>query len=320
MLKALRELIEFLWAYPLWVRVVMVCLLAGVFLLLVVFRPGSKPPQETVGPPGDGTNSAAGTLPDVVVPPVGRRVLLDVSQGQSEWRGLTAWATASNLDITLMNKPFTDEEVCALEPGVLVWPLPYHQHIADSSAKAVRSWVEQGGGLLVLGYYAADTHHGTSPSRLTREWGVSFRDDLVMPANASQGDTRRHVIGSDVSLGAQIAVSPQERHDIAAGVQTVVMLSAASLDLDHATVPMDFSLETSGDSTIWHPEGPLDPNGMRLIIEQWIPAGSGPLPVLAAFRFGRGKVAICGTWKIASLSYGDNRRLMSNIINWLRPG
>ena len=77
-----------------------------------------------------------------------------------------------------------------------------------------------------MGYYAANSHHGSNISRLTREWRISFNNNLVMPAGASERDTRRQVLGTEESLG--VSVETKEcKHPLVYGVERVVLLSAA---------------------------------------------------------------------------------------------
>ena len=296
----MRAWIEFLATYPLWVKVSVVLLLAGAVMILVLFRPA----KNTV----DATTSA---LPAPFRLTQGDGILLDVSQGQGKWLGLTAWAAQSKPDVELV------ESADTVSAAVLILPLPHHESLGEDKVASVVSWVEQGGGLLVLGYYAAETHHGTSLSRLTRQWGISFNDNLLMPAGVAQEETRAHVFSVDERLGIRIEPASQIDHPVLSDVGAIVMLSAASLDIEHASVPLELILSSPPETGIWRPEGPLDPDGMRRLIEQWVPEGTGSEPVLVAFRCGQGKVAICSTWKVASLDYADNGRLLTNLIQWL---
>jgi hypothetical protein len=251
----MKEFFELIMQYPLWVKLTIVGLAALIVLLLVVFYPKDTPIDK-----GGSMVSPANSIP------LGRALFLDVSQGQDEWRGLTAWAEGSGLQITLLRKPFEPRSFSGEAPGVIIFPLPYHQTLDDKKATAIKSWVERGGGLLILGYYAADSHHGSNVSRLTREWGITFNDDLVMPPGASELDTRRQVFSSEEALGVGLETKGST-HPLVFGVNRVVLLSAASLDVRHA-MPRDFELKTSPPSEIWRPEGPKDPKGMRPIIEQ----------------------------------------------------
>lgn len=266
--------------------------------------------------------------PDPVIPtirpasiplPVGTEVVLDTSQHQDQWNGLTAGMRELYPEIRLLDTTLGPETFQSNSPGVLVIPLPYHELFSDSKVSLVKSWVERGGGLLILGYYAADSHHDSNPSRLTSEWGVSFNNDLVMPSGASEEDGKTQALSMNETLGIRIGIDPMPSHDILKNVRTVVMKSAASIKLEPALISPELVLKCPENSTIWEPEGTKLAGGMMPVINKWVEKGTGPALVLAAFTVGRGKVAICGTWKIASLRFGDNRQLMTNLISWLRP-
>lgn len=309
----MRELLDLIVQYPLWVKSTIVGLAALIVFLLVIFYPKGAPVDK-----GGSMVSPANGIP------LGRAIFLDVSQGQDNWRGLTAWAEGSGLQISLLHKPFELWSFSGEAPGVIIFPLPYHQTLDDKKATAIKSWVERGGSLLILGYYAADSHHGSNVSRLTREWGIAFNDDLMMPTGASEYEARTHVFGNQGSLGVSLETKGSP-HRFVIDVKRVVLLSAASLDVSHASPPQPhFELKTSPSSEIWRPEGPKDVKGMRPIIERWVKSGQESAVVFTSFQPGKGKVAIIGTWKLLTLSepsseYGDNKKFIENVIDWLRP-
>jgi hypothetical protein len=302
----MRELFDLIVQYPVWVKLTVVGLAALIILILVVFYPKGTPVEKGL-PMVSPTNGV----------PVGRALFLDISQGQEEWHGLTAWAEGSGLKINLLRKPFEAPSFSEEAPGVFIFPLPFRQMLDDKKAAAIKRWVERGGGLLVLGYYAADSHHGSNVSRLIGEWNITFNDDLVMPSGASEHAARRQAFNPEESLGVSLEIKGIS-HPIVFGVNRVVLLSAASLDVRRA-VTRDLDLKTPPSSEIWRPEGPKDPKGMRPIIEQWVKGGQESAVVLTSFQSGKGKVAVVGTWKLMTLPYGDNRKLVENLIDWVRP-
>ena len=297
----MKDLIEFLASYPTWVKIVVVTLLAAIVLLLVLFRPNTNraDPFES--------------------PPVGAQVVIDTAHGQAEWRGLLEGMKSVAPNAVLLGNRFTRRGLGDVKPGVLVFALPYRQSILDAEVRAIKEWVSNGGGLLILGYYAADTHHGSTVSRLTREWGFAFNEDLLMPPDATDDQTREHVFRVDQRLGVRITPSAGGDHAIARDVREVVLLSSASIDTKYAVTSPEFALGLAQQVSHWIPDGPKDPNGMRPMIERWVRENSEPGPVVVAVPSGRGKVVICGTWKVASQSFADNSTLMRNVIEWLRP-
>ena len=43
----------------------------------------------------------------------------------------------------------------------------------------------------------------------------------------------------------------------------------------------------------------------------------GATPVLAAKRFGKGRVVVAGTWKLCTVAYGHDQKLLDNALVWL---
>jgi hypothetical protein len=197
--------------------------------------------------------------------------------------------------------------------------LPKNDRITDEKARTIKKWVEAGGGLLVLGYYAANTHHGSNPTRLTREWGVEFDDNLIAPGHVSSDSIRHHAFRADDQLGIRVDLKKAGLEAITGPLNTIVALSTASIVIDHATAPIQAVLSGSSEDREWVAEGPLDENGMRPIIESWKAVGTGAKPVFVAFESGRGRVAVAGTWKLAALDVEDNRPFLSSVLRWLTP-
>ncbi len=301
------EAIRFLEGYPAWVKVTVPLLVAVIVIILVLSRPSDK------------TSGEATVTETVQEVGVGAEIALDLSMGQSSWNGLTSWAERFSYPVYRTTLPFSVQAFVDSAPGVRVFPLPKDQLITDGEAAAIRSWVERGGGLLVLGYYAADTHHGSNPSRLLREWGVSFREDLLMPPNGSATDTRRHVFNTDERFGVSAEVTEPARA-AAGGAATLLLLSSATINIEHLSERPEFVVSATDTAVRWVPTGPIAADGMRPIIEEWRPGPSGvDLVVCVGFTAGRGRVVVVGTWKLAVLEYAENARFVAGVVNWLRP-
>ena len=139
-----------------------------------------------------------------------------------------------------------------------------------------------------------------------------------MRPGALEPDTREQVFGHEESRGISLDIR-DNTHPIVYGVKRVILLSSASLDVSNA-MGKGFDLRTGGSSETWLPEGPKDAKGMRPFIKGYVNGGRQDAVVLAAFKNGKGKVAIIGTWKILTLPYfADNEKLVENLFRWLRP-
>jgi pimeloyl-ACP methyl ester carboxylesterase len=251
--------------------------------------------------------------------PVGRAIFLDIAHNQHKWEGLSAWAQAYVPKLNLLKAPFEPQSFSGEKPGVLIFPLPKDKMLDDQEVGAIRSWVERGGGLLVLGYYVANKHHESNVSRLTGEWGITFNDDLLMKPGASEEDARIQPLSHAESLGVSLEIR-DSNHPILYNVKRVVLLSSASLDVSHA-LRNDFEIKTGTSSEARIPKGRLDPkNGQFFNIEKYVNNGQQDAVVVTASEHGKGKVAVIGTWKVLTLPYfADNQKLVENLIRWLRP-
>jgi hypothetical protein len=243
-------------------------------------------------------------------------VMVDLSHQQGEWRGLREfvgdWAGgAVRLTDTGLLRAQRDVERAA---AVILAP-PFRCQFQADEAEFIRKWVNNGGGLLLMGYHAADTHHGGNPSRIAREFGYEFGDDLVMPFGASEVDCRRQVFANDDRLA--VTMTPAGDHPIVAGVQNLALLSCCSIKTDWGPQP-DYILKSPDTCGVWHPEGPKGPEGWsRQVIEQWILDRGEAVPLLVASRYGKGRVVLIGTWKLGSFPREGDSKLFAQAVRWL---
>jgi predicted alpha/beta hydrolase family esterase len=238
-------------------------------------------------------------------------------QGTDGWRGFPQRVTDLRERFQLTEPGSLKNRHLIDRISTLVLALPYQSPFSDDEAKHIRMWVENGGSLFLMGYYAADTHHSSNPSRIAGEFGFRFRDDLVMPGGASADDCRKHVFNDDERLAVQIQVSDNNTHLIVNGIKKLAFMSSCSIETTGAP-KLDFILKSPDESGVWHPEGPKGPEGWsRKIIERWMLDRNDAVPLLVAFTYGKGRVILSGTWKLCTLPYGDNTKMVNNILQWL---
>jgi hypothetical protein len=242
-------------------------------------------------------------------------VALDLSHRQGEWNSLVAAA-----------RRIIKDDVLELESGiaahmddlfncqVLVMALGYHVEFSRQDVILVRDWVQAGGGLFLLGFYLADGHHEANPSALGRALGFSFRNDIVMPP----GRTSRRECqdqGFDTTGEFAVRTSAGNDHPIGRNVQDLAVLSACSIDPINAPeyqigIPRNAAVVV--DVT-----GRPNQAGYLLQIHEYVQTSRTEPTVLAAWRYGQGRVVAAGTWKFFTLDQGDNIRLIENVIEWL---
>jgi hypothetical protein len=251
--------------------------------------------------------------------PVGESTFVDLSERQREWINLTAWLSASGLAIGTLDRPFAANNPHASRARVLILPIPFHTAMPPGRIAAIRSWVERGGGLLYLGHYAADVHHGVNSSDLISGWGLNFEQVVLLPPDV-RTCSRQHVYGWDDHFVLRVPVPLAAQHPIFAGVSSVALMSSGSLRITSSIVKMDAMLETPANTNICRAK-PItcSPNGLDCTID-WEPQGTAAVPVLVAFKQGAGRVVIAGTWKMLNPTAADNAVLIRNILTWLRGG
>jgi hypothetical protein len=237
-------------------------------------------------------------------------------QGGHGWRGFPQLATGLSKGFELVEPGSLRNGNLVDRVSTLVLALPYHSKLSDDEANYIKEWIEKGGGLFLMGYYAADTHHGSNPNRIAREFGFEFMDNLAMPEGREK-DSRTHIWSNDEELAVRIQLSDGDGHPILRGVNDLAFMSSCSIDTTYGLQP-DFILKSPATSVIMHPTGPRGPDGhSRPTIKDWVVDGKGSFPLLVAFKYGKGKAVLSGTWKLCTFSYGGNARLVDNILQWL---
>ena len=246
-----------------------------------------------------------------------RTAAFDLSHRQLEWYHLEDFTKSTKLRLMVVRGSGPGQFANPIEHSALVLALPYHCSLTPSEIAAIDRWVYQGGGLFVMGFYAADIHHqGSNPSALLRVFGLEFGEDVIMPAGkASDLDCRIQTTSRKADLAVTLQLSGDE-HPITQGVKSLAFQSACSLKFAPGTVP-EFLLSSPPSSQLMRAEGQKDPAGQMPVIAQWVLDRTQSLPLLVVCRYGKGRVVATGTWKLCTLDWGNNLRLVENIVDWL---
>ncbi|MGD8997266.1 MAG: toll/interleukin-1 receptor domain-containing protein [Anaerolineae bacterium] len=259
-------------------------------------------------------------------------IALDLSHGQTQWGiyggiDLRHFAQRNrDLGFLFIERGLLDQRQDMESASVLIVALPFDAVFSDDELGYVREWVRSGKGLFLLGYYLATSHHerglfnqprGANINDLVRTFDGEFSDNLVMPTDRTSYDDCGKQAFSDGDVGLSVTVKPVSGngHAIVKGVREVAFLSACSLRrLPDATE----CVIKSPPSAIMRASGHTDKQGRLLRVREWDdPVQLGEVPLLAAWRYGSGRVVASGTWKICTWDYGDNATLVKNILNWL---
>jgi hypothetical protein len=259
-------------------------------------------------------------------------VLFDEAHGQSRWK----YPMAPTIDDGYMSiKKLTQqhytvgvlkEAVSAIELrtyAAFVLPIGPEglTYLKDEELDAIRDYVRQGGGLLVLSYYTGDWHHEANLNEVLDSFGITFINDVVMPKNATTVQARSQLFkgptDSDYLVMAQPATDNRATNrmgeELLANVRQVATVSSCSLSIAGAATAI---LRSGSESTQFVPK----PTGKGIVIAEYKKTGRGSAVLVGASK--NHKVIAVGSWKtflnefIDDPNY-DNRSLYENMLSWL---
>jgi hypothetical protein len=248
-----------------------------------------------------------------------RSVLVDLSRGQGDWDRFAAFARNPANGFGVIEAGLVEQAELLRRAPVLIEALPRRRLYTQEEIDLVAEWVWGGGGVLLLGNYAP-IHHECAPNQLASRFGLLFEETLVMPEDRLENSyCRQQPRSFRPELAVKAAPEPDAGHPALAGVHEVVLLSACSLRI---TADPDGSaavlLRSPASAGVMRPVGPIDPpHGFMPLIDHWELDGRGPAALVVATRHGKGRVAACGAQKLCTLEYGDNQRLLGNLLGWL---
>jgi hypothetical protein len=245
-------------------------------------------------------------------------VAVDLAHGQADIAGRKGWddleAAIDSLypAITKLRHGIFEESAVFDKTRVLILPPPRKYRFAKPEVDKIESWVAKGGGLLVMGHYA-ERHHDMNISEVAWRFNLEFGDDVVLPpAHVVRG----HARSVDPKYIVRALPSAID-HPLAAGIREAAFISAATVRSTTSDWP-EFTLDTTADAVVARPLGLIDPAGARECLDDQVEERRGPVSLLAARRWKKGRVIAAGTWKLFTVEQADNVRLIANVIDWLR--
>lgn len=177
-----------------------------------------------------------------------------------------------------------------------------------SEIKAIKQYVEGGGGLLVVTDHSNCYYHAYKLTQLFDELAVDVTTETacdVAPQTLANGN-------------GWIVIDRFRPHPVTQGVKAIAMMTGGSVD-DRYGVAFT-SDKAWGDQWIVHPYGEGDTPGFY---GNWtLDKGerTGKLAVMLAKNYGRGRVVVVGDqnmWGDAFCNYADNYRFWLNSVAWL---
>jgi hypothetical protein len=245
-----------------------------------------------------------------------RSFAIDLSHGQRNWNHLLAFTDGSDLKLHRILRGFYEEPEALEQCSALFVPPPFHTRHNERNRLAgelgrERRWIVYCG--MLCRAAPCDEH-----SELAWRFDFDLSDNLLMPEKGREADDRTHVFSRDPTFGVHISFQ-QESHPILSGVGDIALVSAASIVNSTQQEP-DLLIKVPPDTVVKRPLGHIQPDGSRPNIEAYVIERQGTAAVFAARTYGRGRVAISGTWKICIVDFGDNLKFLRNTMTWLAGG
>jgi TIR domain-containing protein len=247
-------------------------------------------------------------------------VLIDFSHGQDRWHGFyrKGYYIFGDIDFQPVDRGTIIGSKLFDDANVLLLSIPNGTELHTSEINFLDDWVSlKGRGLFLMGFYLGDVHHRTNLNTLANRFHFSFGQNLLMPKGATSDRQCNHqafrVNEEEHALAVKVRVG-KHQHPIVNSIRQLGFLSACSLE--NITFEPSLIIQTPVVS-VMQPLARKNDDGYIVKILGWRESTRMRLPIFAAWKHGRGRVAACGTWKICCESYGDNHHFVQHVIEWL---
>lgn len=204
----------------------------------------------------------------------------------------------------ITDKPITSEKLKGYD--VLILMAPYRNY-TDSEISAIKEFVNNGGGLFMIGSNWGDVDGGPdfSYNKIAQSFGVSFANNVVVTNNQNYFLLSNNVIINNITP-SPITNDVNQFYYIAGtyiknpGNSSIVAYSSA---------------DSYGDLGYTNPQGFTSSNNQKDPNEP-----SGPFPIISTMSYGKGKVVFMGSATSFTnyMIYRDNGwKLGLNSVSWL---
>ncbi|MHA1846692.1 MAG: hypothetical protein ACTSXU_03525 [Promethearchaeota archaeon] len=189
--------------------------------------------------------------------------------------------------------------------NVIIIGAPIENQFSDDEIKVFKEYVYQGGSLFILNDQGGDPTNKNNLSKLTREFGIMFKTNVLINKNAEDDE--------DEQL---ITISDFYNHFIMRGIEKIALKSPCSLViLDNVPNANPSAVAFTGPFT-----SELEWDGNR-----WVEKKGSKIPVVAISKYGAGKIVALGTTRILSslinkkhgFNAVNNSKFISNVFAWL---
>jgi hypothetical protein len=200
-------------------------------------------------------------------------------------------------------------------------------HFDEEEFDAIRAFVRDGHGLLLLGTYHGDRHHIANLTSLAKTFDIGFNSDVLLPTSAdpiNAGRTTNNAIdltpaGSRRRGATPLAPRESRRRTLQElllrDVKSVRTRDTCSLQLGEDAVDLLWSIAPNSRFVV-----PYIEDTPRIDHDKWATRSYEPACVAAAST--RARVVVCGGWRTFSTTFlgeekYDNQGFLTNVLQWL---
>lgn len=244
------------------------------------------------------------------------KILIDTGHSSLDIR-LILGELAREFEINYYQVEFT-QSILYLDPyDVLILAVPTVS-FTDEEMQAIRSFVEGGGGLFILGESGVmSTENVEDLNAFTSGYGIEFQRDVVVDPENN--------LSLDKAYPEIPIIDNFATHSVTTNVRRIFLVSGCSLVLSKKARSLAWGGdETYGDrlSELYGYGGGsyepgLENKGKDLVLLAYSLSGDGRVVAIGDTSLFRGLSSAGDPWTRSPLDYLDNKRLALNIVGWL---
>jgi hypothetical protein len=188
--------------------------------------------------------------------------------------------------------------------NVVIIGCPKESAFSPGEIDAIKQYVYNGGGLLLLSDQGGDAANKNNLSALAGVFGIKFTTNILVDKTAQSEEDEQLITISDFL-----------NHFIMRGIEKIALKSPCSLEI----------FEESGIETNVIAYSPGKTQELSWNGETWVESGTRKRAMIAVAKLGAGKVVAIGTTRILSTllnkKHGfkavDNEKFVVNVLSWL---
>ncbi|MBU7015487.1 MAG: hypothetical protein HXS52_03760 [Theionarchaea archaeon] len=244
------------------------------------------------------------------------KILIDIGHSSLDI-SLILGELARELEINYYDVEFT-QSILYLDPyDILILAVPTVS-LTEEEFNAIRLFVENGGGLFVMGESGVMTSENVEDlNTLTSVYGIEFQRDVVIDPESN--------LSLDKAYPEIPIIQNFAAHPVTSNVRRIFLVSGCSLEVSRRARPLAWGGEqTYGDrlSELYGYGGgsyepSLEKKGKDLVLLAYCESGEGRVVAIGDTSLFRGLSAAGAPWTRNPLDYLDNKRLALNAVGWL---